>query len=180
MQASLETCTRCVLIISFFLQSNESNFFSSDCEKAAQHLSLAWLLFLGRSWMNGRALFLYSSLYSRSAARQPGPCCYRLLFLRWLWAMRAARENNKSADAAAATTPFDRRLETGTFFSPQYFASARCGIGKIMMLSRPGLNFHAPPVFHFFRNNSQLSTCSTIAANAHCLFCVWLNIQESK
>jgi HKD family nuclease len=49
MQASLETCTRYVLIISFFFKSNESNFFSSDCEKAAQHLSLAWLLFLGRS-----------------------------------------------------------------------------------------------------------------------------------
>jgi hypothetical protein len=35
--------------LSFFLQSNESNFFSSDCKKAAQHLSPAWLLFLGRS-----------------------------------------------------------------------------------------------------------------------------------
>lgn len=104
----------------FFLQSNESNFFSSDCEKASLFLRLGFCSLDAHEWME--ELWSYSSLLS-SQRRTPGPCCYRLLFLRWLWAMRAARENNKSANAAAAAIR-STIGKTGTFFSPQYFAGA--------------------------------------------------------
>lgn len=146
MQASLETCTRCVLIISFFFNPMNLIFFS-DCEKASLFLQLGFCSLDAHEWME--ELWSYSSLLS-SQRRTPGPCVVIACYFYDDYE-RCARPEKIINPPTQPPPPFDRRLEKWALSSRRNISPARSTWNwKNNDALEAGIKFSRAACFPFF------------------------------